>query len=380
MKRTPKYCKQKNRDLGFYYLNGRKIYLPGGYNSVLSLVAYHRAMIDYRIELEKIVNQVAQNELDNLALTLQHEADKFSLALKQKTDNLGRVAESLPNKSESPSVVYIGNGSSYQISGNNAELVEAIQEGCNETGLAAILSKMANADNTPPSEPVSQVTVRTLYEQFMAWAKTSYPNKKQTQDDYRKSCKVLLELYGDTSVSNFGRKELIDVQSHLESSGKSITTCNDYLVRMRVVFNWGAERAIIDYKIADELGWVKKLEKGRTTAPEAVPREDVPDDVVNATLPFLPQMISDMVQIQRETAMRPSEVFRMTWAQIDTTDDIWVYEPQEYKERRHVDYKPVALTPLCQQLLERYKDTPPHDCIFSKRRNAKEMGKKNIRQ
>ena len=58
MKRMPKYCKQSSRDLGFYYLNGKKVYLPGNYNSVLSLVAYHCAMIDYRLELEKIVNQV----------------------------------------------------------------------------------------------------------------------------------------------------------------------------------------------------------------------------------------------------------------------------------------------------------------------------------
>ena len=384
MKKTLKYCKQAGRDLGYYFRNGKKHFLPGGYNSATSLIAFYRAMIDYRLEIEKLVNQVAEHELQNISLALLQTADRIDLEIQQDIDNLARVAGKFPTKTDKkPAVVYIGDGVEYCTEGDTDELVTATKKGCGETGISAILSKMANSDRAGTSsvpDKYEKITVRELYDQFMEWIPENYPKPKPTADDYRKSCKVLLALYGDSLVDDFGLRELLNVQAHLEKSGLNMSSCNNYLVRMRRVFNWGAERAIIHHKIASELEWVKPLESGRTKAPEPVPREAVPDDVVDATLPFMPQMISDMVQIQRETAMRPGELWIMRWCDIDTTDNEWVYEPQEFKEQRHVDYKAIGLTEKCKQILGRYKDTPADAIIFSQIRNTQEMGRTNLHQ
>jgi integrase len=382
MKKTLKYCKQVGRDKGYYFKNGKKHFLPGRYNSVESLIAFHRAMIDYRIEIEKLVNQVAQDQLDDFVLACQHAADKIDLEVKQQRAQLSRIGETKKPTSP-PAVVLIGGDESFTIEGNTGELVDAMREGCNETGLIAILSKIANGENSgialQKTNKYDPITVKQLYDQYWDWIPGNFPNEKQTKDDYRKSCKDLLKLYGDMLAEKFGKKELIAVQDHLVGRGLKISTCNEYVIRMRRIFNWGSEKAIIDHAIADELEWVKLLEEGRTTAPPPEVREDVPIEVVKATLKFLPQMLQDMVTLQIEAAMRPSEIFNMKWGDIDTSDDVWIYEPSEYKEKRHVDYKPIGLTSICKEILQRYKDTPPNAIIFSQVRNANEMGKSTKR-
>lgn len=80
--RTPKYCRFGTRNVAFYWQNGKRIFLPGTYGSCLSLVAYHRAMIDYCLELEKLFNQVAADSLDDCLLEVRHLADKIDLEQK----------------------------------------------------------------------------------------------------------------------------------------------------------------------------------------------------------------------------------------------------------------------------------------------------------
>jgi hypothetical protein len=43
-------------------------------------------------------------------------------------------------------------------------------------------------------------------------------------------------------------------------------------------------------------------------APELPPVRPVDDEVVEATLPYLPEIVADMVRLQRLTGARPGEV------------------------------------------------------------------------
>ena len=96
-------------------------------------------------------------------------------------------------------------------------------------------------------------------------------------------------------------------------------------------------------------------------------RKPVADSVVDATLKHLPPVVADMVQIQRVTAMRPGEVFSMTWDKIDQTDDVWIYYTS-HKAEHHGIIRPVPLPKSCQVILEKYRDTHTNGLIFSPRR------------
>ena len=87
------------------------------------------------------------------------------------------------------------------------------------------------------------------------------------------------------------------------------------------------------------------MKKGKTSAYEKPKRQDVPDEVIERTLPYLLPMIRDMVLVQWLASMRPSEVFRMKPGEIDTTyktDDgmiIWMYTPGTNKNSWREKYK-----------------------------------------
>ena|GEM_PF-4481686 len=44
--RQPKYLKAQRRDMAFYWLNGKRVYLPGKFKSPESIAAYNTAMSD----------------------------------------------------------------------------------------------------------------------------------------------------------------------------------------------------------------------------------------------------------------------------------------------------------------------------------------------
>ena len=101
-------------------------------------------------------------------------------------------------------------------------------------------------------------------------------------------------------------------------------------------------------------------------------REDVPDDVIKRTLPFMSLVIATMVQIQWLTGMRPSELCRMTFGSIYRTDDLWYYDLEFHKTQEYIGKKTIPLGKPEQKLLlpflENKKGT---DALFSPRMTKK---------
>ena len=52
-------------------------------------------------------------------------------------------------------------------------------------------------------------------------------------------------------------------------------------------------------------------------APETAPIQPVSDEHVDQVLPYLPEVVRDMVQLQRLTGMRPGELVIMRPADVD---------------------------------------------------------------
>ena len=70
----------------------------------------------------------------------------------------------------------------------------------------------------------------------------------------------------------------------------------------------------------------------------------------------------------------------MTWSQIDCSDDIWVYFVDSHKTKHHGKVRIVPLNKSCQSFLERYRDTPPDDIIFSPKRTMREKAERQARE
>ena len=130
----------------------------------------------------------------------------------------------------------------------------------------------------------------------------------------------LIGTYGDLFVNDFSPKKLKTVRSRMVETGRLCRkTVNDYTRRIVQIFSWGCEEEWVDPTVVAALREVKSLRKGEPGTFDNPPRKEVPDDVVLQTLPFMSPTVAAMVQIQRMTGMRPSELCAMTVEDIGKT-------------------------------------------------------------
>jgi len=192
---------------------------------------------------------------------------------------------------------------------------------------------------------------------------------------YKYAVAYLLEVYGELAVNEFSPKKLKVVRSQMVKAG---TLCrkmiNRYVGKIRRIFVWGVGEEIVKSTVSDALKAVKDLRKGEEGTRDNPPRQEVPDNVIEATLPFLPPTVAAMVQVQWLTGMRPSEVFNMTVGSIDRSrsNGLWYYSPR-HKTEEHIGEKPIPLGKPEQRLIEPYiVDKKAEAAIFSPRQAVKE--------
>ena len=134
----------------------------------------------------------------------------------------------------------------------------------------------------------------------------------------------------------------------------TVSTVNKRVASVIRMFKWAAGERLVPARIPGELQIIRPLEEGRCKARSSEPVDPVPDDVIDATLPFLPPVVQAMVRVQRLTGMRSGELCRMTPMAIDRGGKIWVYNCRQYKNRhrkKRDEPKQIALGPRAQEIL-----------------------------
>ena len=191
---------------------------------------------------------------------------------------------------------------------------------------------------------------------------------------FKQTIGFLVEIYGETAANEFSPKKLKVVRAQMVRNGKLCRkVINDYVCRIVRIFAWGVEEELAktDTKALRE---VKPLQEGETGTFDHPERQEVPDWVIEATLPFLPPVVSAMVQVQRLTGMRPSEVLGMRVGDIDQSRDngLWYYSPK-HKTEQHIGEKPMPLGKPEQRLIAPYLiGKKPESAVFSPRTAMKE--------
>ena len=192
---------------------------------------------------------------------------------------------------------------------------------------------------TSPEQSAPSVGTITVNSLAIAFLDHIQKNDTSHYHAFRSAVTGLLQLYSGITVDSFTPKCLVAVQhhftQHVDKNGKrrSRQYCNTLAGHIRAMFRWGVSQELVSPITADALKYVPPLRQGRTAAPESEPREDVPDEVVDATLPHLLPTVATMVQVQRWATMRPNEVCRMRVGDIDMSrkDGIWLYKQPKHK-------------------------------------------------
>src|SRR5262249_54062610 len=157
--------------------------------------------------------------------------------------------------------------------------------------------------------------------------------------------KPLKDIYGMTIAAELGPLKLEAVREKMISDGLSRTTVNQRIWRIKKMYRWAVKKGVVPVEAWQRLLTVEGRAMGRTGARETDPVTPVPEAHADAVLKFLPPPVKAMVQLQRLAGMRPGEVCRMRAADIDMTEDIWLFRPRRHKNSWRGQSRVIALSP-----------------------------------
>jgi integrase len=209
--------------------------------------------------------------------------------------------------------------------------------------------------------------------------------KKSTseQDCFRAALRPALRLFGDLPAIEFGPLNLRSVRDAMitgswltteekkkkEDDGRPIglarTTINRLVNRIRLMFRWATEMQLVPVQVHQSLAAVQGLRRGRSGARETEPVRPVSPALVEDTLPYLPPLVCDMVQLQLLTGMRAGELCRMKVGDIDVSGDVWLYTPTQHKSQWRGLPRTIAIGPRGQAIVRRHLKVNTDAFVFS---------------
>ena len=214
------------------------------------------------------------------------------------------------------------------------------------------------------STTAPDLSVNELLLAFWDHASQYYPSKELAC--MRDALKPLKTLYGHTLVRQFGPRALKAVRSHMiHEQNLARTVINPRISRIKRVFKWAVADELIPAAVYHGLQAVEGLRRGACEARETAPVQPVPDEHVEALLPFVSPQVAAMIQLQRLTGMRPGEVVLMRPCDIDQREEVWIYEPQRHKGTWRGQCKRIPLGPRAQKHIKPFLDRDPAAYLFS---------------
>jgi integrase len=213
------------------------------------------------------------------------------------------------------------------------------------------------AATTAPVLPESDITMVELLNAYLVHAQTyCVKDGQQTTHVHVLRCviRVWKKLFGAVLVRNIKPFHLKAIQNQMVADKQSRGYVNKITSCSKTMFRWAVENDLCPAPVWQGLLAVRGLVKGRTKARETKPVEPVDDAVVEATAPYLPEIVADMVQLQRLTGARPSEVCAIRPCDVDRSGDVWLYRPQSHKTEHHGRGRVIAIGPRAQDVLRTY--------------------------
>ncbi len=172
---------------------------------------------------------------------------------------------------------------------------------------------------------------------------------------YIVSIKYLAEVF-DCSIPayEFSPRQLRQYQEYLADKRLSVTTVNRNAANVRRIIKWAVGEGYVPAATYLALTAISGIRSGKAKPAKKV--RPVSDEVINATLPYLSDVVADMVRLQRITGMRSTELCIIKPEQIERYGNIWNYYPSKYKGQHlnRVTEKVIPLGEHAQEILRPY--------------------------
>lgn len=208
------------------------------------------------------------------------------------------------------------------------------------------------------SDPPSKLTVSEVVDEYLEWARQYYldadGSPSQGLAPVEAAAKTLKTLYGPTPAAEFGPIAFKAVRHAMIGQGLCRNVINQRATCVKRIFRWAVGEQRLPPTVLQALSAVEPLRVGRTAARETAPVRPVPDEHVNAVLPFLPPTLRAMVRLQRLTGMRSGELCVLRTCDVDASKEVWVYRPRSHKTAYRGHERAVRIGPKGQAVLKQF--------------------------
>jgi len=209
----------------------------------------------------------------------------------------------------------------------------------------------------PAPDPSGDLTITELAIRYWRFAESYYRKNGQSTGvtpGIKVALRSLRNAYGPTRAADFGPLALQAVQQRMVDAGLSRPYINENIARIKRMFRWAVSQELVPESVYRALAAVPGLKKGKTEAREPAPIGPVPDPVVDATLPYLPPVVADMVRFHRLVGCRPSEVCLIRPCDIDRSGEVWCNVPESHKTEHRDRERRIYIGPKAQSILLPY--------------------------
>ena len=152
----------------------------------------------------------------------------------------------------------------------------------------------------------------------------------------RAALRPLNSEYGDLPAHEFGPKRLKTLQATMAKKPKWCRgSVNRATSIIKQAFKWGASEELFPGSVAVNLACVGAIKAGQHGAREKPPIEPVADEIVDATIPKVSELVADVIRVMRLSGARPGEILRVTAARkpIEADPTCWLYKPTRHKTK-----------------------------------------------
>ena len=213
----------------------------------------------------------------------------------------------------------------------------------------------ANGKRAPAGsidEPTLQaddiILVKHITADFRARRLPEYAHNDVRTKRFNHLCDLLDQRHGNEPATEFGPRKLEAMRDIFGTKGlgkNGRANCrrmvNELVRDVITVIEHGVSRELVGPERIVALRSLKPLKKGQGI--EHPKRSGVATAIVKETLPKMTATLAAMIRLQMATAMRPSELFRMTPAMIDRSGEVWFYRPDAHKAEHHGKTKAVPI-------------------------------------
>jgi integrase len=217
-----------------------------------------------------------------------------------------------------------------------------------------LIGEWLAAGRNPLGVSGHDLTIVELCARYWKFAVAYYRNNPKVMPGIKRTMHYLREQYGRTPAIQFGPLALKAIRQRMVEEDLSRVYINDHAGRIKRMFKWAVGEQLLPIEVYQSLAIVPGLRNGRTTARECEPVLPVEDATVDATLPHLPEVVADMVRVQRLTGMRPAELCIIRPCDIDRSVNPWRYVPKSHKTAYRGRERLIFVGPQAQSILLRY--------------------------